>query len=81
LRSDSSASSGNFNSTLSHVKATKVAPKQALKKEPNENTIKEQLSNAKPNMRMRNNSTMNTKGYESESEVKSTNSTTASSTL
>ena len=35
----------------------------------------------KSGFRMRNNSTLNTKGYESESEVKSTNSTTTSSTM
>ncbi len=76
--SDSSMSdSNNFSSTLSKI-ASKVGPKQILKKD---QMIKDQLSNTTTGNRMRNNSTMNTKGYESESEVKSTNSTTTSSTL
>jgi hypothetical protein len=53
----------------------KVGPKAALKKDPKVGEA------AKTGNRMRNNSTLNTKGYESESEVKSTNSTTTSSTL
>lgn len=50
--------------------------KQVLKKD----LMKDPIGLGK-NMRIRNNSTMNSKGYESESEVKSTNSTTTSSTL
>jgi hypothetical protein len=53
-----------------------IGPKQVLKKD--SQIIKDPLGK---NMRIRNNSTMNSKGYESESEVKSTNSTTTSSTL
>ena len=74
--SDSSLSEhNNFSSTFSKL-GGKVGPKAALKKE---QPIKGDV--AKNGNRMRNNSTLNTKGYESESEVKSTNSTTASSTL
>ena len=80
LLSDSSTSdNNNFSSTLSKL-GTKVGPKAVFKKD---QQIKEQ-ANGKPmksGFRMRNNSTLNTKGYESESEVKSTNSTTTSSTL
>lgn len=53
-----------------------IGQKQVLKKD----SMKDPIGLAK-NMRIRNNSTMNSKGYESESEVKSTNSTTTSSTL
>ena len=55
-----------------------IGTKQVIKKE--SQIIKDPIGMAK-NMRIRNNSTMNSKGYESESEVKSTNSTTTSSTL
>jgi hypothetical protein len=73
--SDSSLSDqNNFSSTLSKL-GGKVGPKAALKKDPKVGEA------AKTGNRMRNNSTLNTKGYESESEVKSTNSTTTSSTL
>ena len=78
--SDSSLSeNNNFSSTLSKL-GGKVGPKAALKKDPNN---KDQLNGnpGKTGHRMRNNSTLNTKGYESESEVKSTNSTNTSSTL
>ena len=81
--SDSSLSdNNNFSSTLSKI-GTKVGPKAVFKKDP---LGKDQITNnptnpAKHGHRMRNNSTLNTKGYESESEVKSTNSTTTSSTL
>jgi|LauGreDrversion4_2_1035121.scaffolds.fasta_scaffold70943_2 hypothetical protein len=78
--SDSSLSdNNNFSSTLSKI-GTKVGPKAVFKKDL---LGKEQINNnpAKLGHRMRNNSTLNTKGYESESEVKSTNSTTTSSTL
>ena len=80
LMSDSSLSeNNNFSSTLSKL-GTKVGPKAVFKKD---SLGKEQINNnpLKNGHRMRNNSTLNTKGYESESEVKSTNSTTASSTL
>lgn len=53
-----------------------IGQKQVLKKD----LMKDPIGLAN-NMRIRNNSTMNSKGYESESEVKSTNSTTTSSTL
>ena len=77
LMSDSSLSdNNNFSSTLSKL-GTKVGPKAALKRDAQ---IKDPLG-GKAGNRIRNNSTLNTKGYESESEVKSTNSTTTSSTL
>jgi hypothetical protein len=80
LMSDASNTSSNtFNQTLTKLQNSKVHQKQVVLKKDSQVIMKnhEQMKN----LRARNNSTINSKGYESESEVKSTNSTTTSSTL
>lgn len=72
MSENSTTSSNQFNSTLTKLQNAQAKPKAGDVR--NREQIKA--------LRMRNNSTMNSKGgYDSEGEVKSTNSTTTSSTL